>query len=749
LAITLSNLGDHTAALRELLSAAEVQTAEADSFELASTTKSIGSAYFALQNYPRALESYREASKMAYDTGNIRVELEAMTNTGSTYINMGLPAKGVETLEEALAVAREVNAVDSEADILSLLGGTYETAGEYDNALTHYEQALEIDKDLGQSGVLAARYLNVGNALTALGRNSEGLEKLRKAASLAEAAGNREALWPCYLGIGDNFETADVLDSARVYNAKAIDILESLRSREASEDTKAASLGRRAYVYEAQVHVLAKLYASTDKQEWAAEAFTTAERGKARAFLDGLSESNIDLEDQIDPKLAAERQTLDRALNTVRYRLRQAEGTESDPDSVRSWKRQLRKLERAEGRLLEEIRIQSSAFASINTGSPHSLKELRRDLFQDKHDVLLQYSLGDSASYLWVITKKDIAFHTLPARSHIEEQVQALRAGLVSPQARNDESYLKAAQTLYNWLLATAANSVDKAKRVFVVPDGALQFVPMDVLLTKKVDPPSADLSAEARGKFFGELPFALKGKELRYGPSATGFAVMAKREDSGRVVAKDLLAVGDPTFVQTSSEDADASLAPLPFTRTEVEAIAKGFEESKRTILLGEKAQEATLAQPDFMSDFRILHFATHGLVNERRPERSRLALAAPQDETADGYLEASEIYRLKLNATLVVLSACETGLGKMIQGEGVLGLPRAFLYAGARNVVVSLWSVSDQSTAALMYAFYKNLGDKEPEAGRALSRAKDALRQESKFAHPFYWAAFSLIGP
>ena len=220
------------------------------------------------------------------------------------------------------------------------------------------------------------------------------------------------------------------------------------------------------------------------------------------------------------------------------------------------------------------------------------------------------------------------------------------------------------------------------------------------------------------------------------------------RQRDSGNLLA--FLGVGDPVFSSGSAEPGGSSdLAPLPFTRDEVNSIAEYFDEDARTVLLGEDAAEKTLSEPGFLSRYEILHFATHGFIDERRPERSSLALSFPKDPSEDGYLQAAEIYKLEMSADLVVLSACETGTGRMVRGEGVLGLPRAFLYGGASSVMVSLWSVSDRSTAKLMSVFYEQRTGKGRSHGEALRRASEHLRKTEGFAHPFYWAPFVLIGP
>jgi CHAT domain-containing protein len=226
-----------------------------------------------------------------------------------------------------------------------------------------------------------------------------------------------------------------------------------------------------------------------------------------------------------------------------------------------------------------------------------------------------------------------------------------------------------------------------------------------------------------------------------------------------------DFLGVGDPRFGRILADSAEGSaslpevdatraaqrtgLEPLPYTRAEVEASSRFFPPGKAELLLGSEAREATLVEPGFLSRFRIVHFATHGLTDERFPMRSALVLSDPQDPSEDGFLAASEIYPLRLDAELVVLSACETGMGKMVRGEGVLGLPRALLFAGASNVVMSLWSVSDEATAELMTRFYEEMTDRKRPPAQALARAKVSMLESERWSHPFYWAGFVFLGP
>jgi CHAT domain-containing protein len=276
-----------------------------------------------------------------------------------------------------------------------------------------------------------------------------------------------------------------------------------------------------------------------------------------------------------------------------------------------------------------------------------------------------------------------------------------------------------------------------------------------DVTLPASVD----DLIVIPHGILY-DLPFeALRdgsGRRLvqrfavQYAPSASSFAVLADRGVARRA-SSTVLAIGNPV---TSSRDTSARreaeigqvslLKPLPFSELELHAIAQLFGRPVR-ILEAAEATEAALRDAD-LSSVSILHFATHGLIDEDQPERSALVLTArpPRD---DGILQVREIYRLKLRSALVTLSACDTALGKHVRGEGIVGLSRAFFYAGADAVVASLWSVSDRSTARFMTEFYTALARGAP-AHVALRQAKLRLLSDQAWHEPFYWAAFIVTG-
>ncbi len=746
--------GEYLEARRLLEIVREGRLEREDYFRLAATSNAIGEVYVALGETEQALREFREARTVAEEAGNAEAMANSLHHLAVTYLEMGLADKAIETCNESMAISEEIGDTKGVRNLLGLMASAYEDKGEPETALELNLRALAIDEERGLKANLAQDYTAIGNSLNVLGRFEEARAALGKAELLAEEVGRRDIQWYVHMITADNFERAGKLDSARVYNERAIEVLESLRGEAFSEGAKAGFLGgARSIPYESQIQVLAKMEAADPGEGYAEEALAFAERGKARALLDILESGHVDLDVAWSGEDKEERARLERGLNETQLRLRWATEGGAPRDTVRALKQELRDLETEYAALRERARLAHPQMATVDAGTARSVDDLRRSLLTDGNDLLLEYSLSDSGSYVWAMTRKSFSLHRLPPRSVLEPLVETVRRSLSSPLAAGDAAYLQAAHELHLALLAPVAKQLGKADDVYIVPDGALHFLPFEALLTEPVDLLVFADESERSG-FFRELPYALVEQRVRYGPSATTLAVLRESLGRDRERSMDLLAVGDPAFLVEAPEPVAvdtagtrSGLAPLPFSRTEVETIVSRFPEGKTKLLVGEAASEATLRSPGYCAPYRVIHFATHGLVDQRRPELSSLALAEPKSSDEDGYLQAREIYGLDLRADLVVLSACETGLGKQIRGEGVLGLPRAFFYAGTPAVVVSLWSVADVSTSDLMVALYDGLAEREDPA-QALAKAKRTLRTSDGYGHPFYWAPFVLMG-
>ncbi|MGI8782340.1 MAG: CHAT domain-containing protein [Acidobacteriota bacterium] len=341
------------------------------------------------------------------------------------------------------------------------------------------------------------------------------------------------------------------------------------------------------------------------------------------------------------------------------------------------------------------------------------------------NDYLIAFFLGKKRSITWVVGPKSVDWFPLPPRTQIEEAVRSFLDYVRNPGASVSPDGAALSQTLAREITAR----VPDGSRLVVVPDRALHYLPFEAL--------------SAGGRYLVER------YPISYAPSASSYAFLRRLPPPPRHQQDFALAIGNPPHARktAASERVLAvheleSLKPLAHAGEELTAISRLF---RCRILEQEQAAEKELRGAN-LERAVIVHFATHGLLDERRPERSGLVLAArpPHD---DGILQMREVYELPLRARLVTLSACRTALGKAFNGEGIVGLSRAFFYAGANSVMASLWSVNDASTAKWMATFYGQLRDGHniDEAARA---AKLSFMADSRLRHPYYWAPFIVTG-
>ena len=370
-----------------------------------------------------------------------------------------------------------------------------------------------------------------------------------------------------------------------------------------------------------------------------------------------------------------------------------------------------------------EVRSVAPEVAALESPLPTSLRDAQATL--DAGTLLLSYFVGMEKTYLFAVTQKTIKVYTLPAGETIlKGQVKAFRNEVGSKRI-DTSKLMEQGQSLYTLLVSPAQASVDQAKRVLICPDGPLHLLPFAALLRQTRPIP----------RYFAE------DKPLHTISSMGVYAATRKlRAENGRQ-QKRLLAFADPVN----------DLDKLPWSLTEVREIRKLFGNSA-TVKLGPEATETTAKKES--KNYSILHFAVHGLLDDEIGLNSSLALSRPEmlggtaTKADNGLWQAWEILEQGgLKADLVTLSACEANLGENVRGEGLIGLTRAFQYAGAKSVVVSLWAVEDESTALLMTAFYREL-QKGTDKDVALQRALVTLRAQQTWRHPFYWAPFVLVG-
>ncbi|MGI8503099.1 MAG: CHAT domain-containing protein, partial [Hassallia sp.] len=386
----------------------------------------------------------------------------------------------------------------------------------------------------------------------------------------------------------------------------------------------------------------------------------------------------------------------------------------------------------------------------------------------DKDTVLLQYSLGKDRSYLWAVTPDSLDSYELPGQKQIEDAANNFREVIVLGRKlinrNNPNAINKPASQLTKIILAPVANKLGK-KRLVIVADGVLQNIPFAALADPSATPTTTSVAYQP----------LLVNHQIVNLPSVTAIATQRQQLNKRKPAPKTLAILADPVFAAddkrvTGKEPAIADnlnldrsslqralrnlnrnglIPPLPGTRTEAEEILKLVSPSQSIHAYDFDANYNFATSPE-LKQYRFLQFATHGIVDTTNPELSGIVLSQIDKQgkpVEKGYLRLGDIFNLDLGAELVVLSACETGLGKNVKGEGLMGLTRGLMYAGSKRAVVSLWQVDDEGTSQLMPLFYKAiLGGESPTS--ALRDAQLQLWQQKQWQNPYYWAAFTLQG-
>jgi hypothetical protein len=566
----------------------------------------------------------------------------------------------------------------------------------------------------------------------------------------------------------------------------------------ASRQLRASYFGATRQHHELYIDVLMRLHRLRPSEGHDVSALGASERARARGLLEMLAEASADISEGIDAALLERERSLQKRINAsaeYQYRLLSERHTR---EQVEAAKRELDSLIDESRQVEAKIRETSPRYAELKYPQPVGLPEIQRML--DPETLLLEYSLGEERSYLWAMTPTGVESFELPKRAEIEalarqsygwlaagETGAQLRARLARPGAKTPEW----ADALSRILLSPVASRLGK-KRLVIVADGALQYIPFAALPEPTAEGQGDKGTRGQGGRGAGKIrnprsairnPL-IADHEIVSLPSASSLAAL-RRELAGRAPApKTVAVIADPVFeesderikknggnvatpndrqaerggaeqevsrsaLEVGAADAQQRLQRLIFSRHEADEITALAPAGMSFKALDFNANRATALGPD-LSRYRIIHFATHGLLNSQHPELSGVVLSLVDEEgrSQDGFLRLHDIYNLKLGADLVVLSACKTGLGKDIKGEGLVGLTRGFLYAGAPRVVASLWKVDDRATAELMKLFYQRMLRDGLRPAAALRRAQIDMQKQPRWAAPYYWAGFTLQG-
>ncbi|MFN7978210.1 MAG: CHAT domain-containing tetratricopeptide repeat protein [Vicinamibacterales bacterium] len=654
-----------------------------------------------------------------------------------------------------LDIARNLRDPRAEALALEGLAGDWLARRRPDEAEARAREALAIRQELhdpdGESTALGL----MGEAQRAAGRPAEALDTLRAALSLRERFESPRAvpaLWHVIgLALRDQQRWPEAVDAFR----RAVQASDALRARLTSPGLRATFTAAGPDTDAALVDALMQVAASDARQRDVriAEAFAAADRGRARLLIESLIDAGADVRADVEPALVADERVAQQALDEAGAAVSRLLGTDASPETVARARTALatatERWDRAHSRVLRA----SPAYAALVQPDAAGVAEVQRALLDDG-TVWLQYQPGSPRSWLWAITTTSIEVHELPDREVLAKQIRRLRDRLDSP-AR--PGVTREAQALSTMLFGPIASRLEREwprHRLAIVASDALAYVPFALLPLP------------------GQREPLVTSREVVVVPSAAALRSARARTPAPRPASAPRLAVfADPVFDRTDpraragvapvttaptapirrevDDDWTARLPRLVFAGVEARAITALLPASQVHRASGFAATRAALASDGFRTA-PIVHLATHALVSSSRPELTALVATRvdARGRTVNGLLTLGDLFNLKLTADLVVVSACRTALGAEIRGEGPVGLARAFLQAGARQVVASLWPVDDAATAELMTRFYRHLLRDGRPASEALRLAQRELARVAPWQAPYYWAGFVLQG-
>jgi CHAT domain-containing protein len=591
---------------------------------------------------------------------------------------------------------------------------------------------------------------NYGKVLAETGEYDQAIKQLAEALTLTRQSGQRFFELLALYGLAYAERGRGNLTAAQTAIDTTLTQIETLRGEYYQPELRSAGYSRAAEFYELALDLRLR-QADVSNVE---AAFALSERARARTLLELLAETHIELRQSLQPEWQTREREAQARLTAAQTQLIQAR-LAAQPDTARlnALQAELKQAEQTHAESERDIRRQYPRYAELHYPAPLDVAGARALL--DGETALLAYALGQEHSFLFVVTRDGIQALRLPKAEELDALVRQLRQTLQQPGRREFGEYIRTARRLYEWLIAPAESALAGKKRLLIAPDQALHYLPFECLLTSAAANPAAG---------FGKLDYLLKRWEVAYVPSASVLASLRQRQREPRNDAKQFVAFADPLYPAAGSSNKPSgkpavqrsliaesqerwALPPLPASAREARQIAQLFSAEQVSLYLGASAKEENVKTNAALTTARRIHFATHGLLDERQPQYSGLVLTLDDDLREDDLLQMHEIFNLKLQADLVVLSACRTGLGQQLRGEGVIGLTRAFLFAGAPSVAVSLWQVADASTADLMVRFYQQLEQRHDKAA-ALRQAKLALIAQPRYSHPYYWAPFVLVG-
>jgi CHAT domain-containing protein/tetratricopeptide (TPR) repeat protein len=717
----------------------------------------IGYAYGEIGDYRRSLDAYERALEIKRQNSDTpRRTARTIQSIALSYIGLGEMDKAWSTLEEARKLYDISGDPQGIGSALITRARIELERNQWSAAAASASQALPFMREVRDRRNEAQAMLILGEIDVRENHIDAAVERLQRVVEISRDSIDPRTEAAALYWLGKGMQSAGRVDDAIAYAKQAVAVVESMRQGITDPELRSTYLGTLRRYFDLLIDLLMLRHEETPNAGLAAEAFRVNERSRARTLLESLARSNAEVTKGIPPDLLEREHKLRRQLGAkVAYRTQLLRGDRTRPELLDT-DRVIANLREQHRNVEAEIRNVSPDYAALQFPEPIALSDMQSRLLA-ADSMLVEYHLGIDRSYVWAISQSVIVVRVLPNEKTIEALARTWHDLLRRNPTTVDEAGARdlrkrvadAGAKLAHAVFAPIANDV-RGKRLLIVPDGALHYIP------------------------FGALPDAnqrplITSQEIVYLPSATVLATARRSEREEKnirniaVFADPVFQLQDPRFgnaakavhAATRSNDDETwerssggPLRRLQFSRREAQAIHaasgdQGFQ------ALDFEASKSTLLHTD-LRGYDAIHVATHGVVNAEEPELSGLVLSLydKHGKKRDGFVRLDDIYNLELNADLVVLSACRTALGKAVYGEGIIGLTRGFMYGGARRVAATIWSVDDRATATMMAHFYEDMLRRHATPAAALRSAQLAMIGDARWSDPYFWAAFTLHG-
>lgn len=724
--------------------------------ELAASYNDLGLIYTgedidkAQENYQRALDIYQKV----YEANHPKIAI-AFINLAITYRQEGEYEKALDNLDKALAIWQNVHGQNhpTVAFVFNNIGQVYFDKKEYSLALEYQEKALSIYQKIhqGKHPEVANTFNLIGNIYRQQQKFSAALRNYQQAiiANVPNFDSNEIYENPD----GASFYNVDILLGSLLNKAQTLEeqhfgktlkfkdleyslatlelcdkLIENIRRLRVNKSDKIALGVIASEVYEYGIRACLAMRDVTLRPNYYEErAFYFAEKSKSAVLLSAISDTDAKQYAGIPADLLAQEKTL--KVDIALYEQRLADKPNATDEKI--FRDKLFSLNEQYRKFITDLEAKYPEYYNLKYNvNTAKITELKSAL--PKETALLNYFIADKAEriYIFQITASKLKIYDLPKDKNLDKNINALRNAI---KYSSKKVFTESAKYLYQQLLP---KSTAQFERLIIIPDGRLGTIPFEALLTDK------NTTSQVR---FQNMDFLAKKQAISYAYSTNLFyQQFQKNKKNTNNAAESILLIAPVNF------ENNKDLHALPATELEVMMIQNLFKEKNKTTTcyVRQQAKEPVI-KSTALKNFGIIHISSHGVVNEENPELSQIFLLPDRDGKEDGNLFSGEIYNLEIRADLFTLSCCETGLGKLSKGEGIVGLTRALLYAGAQNILVSLWAVADQSTADLMRDFYKNYLQNNPEDfSKALREAKLKMMQGEQYAAPYFWAPFVLVG-